>query len=220
MTEPQRLSLRVRGDLACFSRPEFKTERASYPWVTPSAARAIFECILWKPAIRWEVRRISLLRPIRFTSFRRNEIKTKIPPGRAAPGKAMHLTDDDRAQRNTVALKDVDYLIEADLFLTDKGRRDGEKIAKFVDMFTRRLAKGQQFTQPYLGCREFAADVMPPDGTETAIADSLDHGLMFYDMDFAPPGGEARNVPLFFEARLSNGIVDVPPRSEVVGGAA
>ncbi len=219
MNGPPRLSLRVRGELACFTRPEFKAERASYPWVTPSAGRAIFEAICWKPAIRWDVRRISLLSPVRFTSFRRNEINTKIAPAKAKPGAAWHFTDADRAQRNTVALRDVDYLIEADLHMTDRAG-PGDNINKFVDMFTRRLKKGQYFTMPYLGCREFAADVMEPDGSEEPIGDAMDHGMMFYDLAYAKPGSKDANVPMFFDAKLDKGVVEVPPRDEVMGGVA
>lgn len=217
MNSPPRLALRTKGELACFSRPEFKTERASYPFITPSAGRAIFEAVLWKPAIRWEVRRISLLRPVRFVSFRRNEISTKIAPARAKPGEAWHYTDGDRAQRNTVALRDVDYLLEADLYLTEKGRADGEPIVKFIEMFRRRLDKGQQFHQPYLGCREFAADVMPPSGEEAPIDENLDAGRMFYDMAYAKNPKKGGNAPMFFEARMAGGVIDVPSLAEVAG---
>lgn len=212
------IRVRVAGELACFSRPELKTERVSYPWITPSAARAIFEAVLWKPAIRWELRRITLLKPIRYLSFLRNEINTKIAPARAAPGEAYHYVEGDRAQRNTLALRNVDYLVEAEIHMTDKGLADGENTRKFQEMFNRRLERGQHFTQPYLGCREFAADVKPSTGEERAIGDSLDHGLMFYDMRFGK-GNKGRNEPFFFHARMKEGVVEVPPRDAVMGGA-
>lgn len=217
MSQPFRLSLRAKGSLACFSRPEFKTERASYPWITPSAARGIFEAVLWKPEIRWEVRKIALLSPIRFTSFRRNEVNLKVSSTRR-----IMLTDDDnvRAQRNTVALKDVDYLLEADLFVTPEGREQGNNPVKYREMFTRRLEKGQCFHRPYLGCREFAAEVQPSGGDETPIGDSLDHGLMLYDVEFPAPGQEGVHRPLFFDAKLVCGVVEVPARVEILRRAS
>ena len=223
MSEPPVLSplqkIRVRGDLACFSRPEFKAERASYPWITPSAARNLFQSILWKPEMAWEIRRICLLKPIRFTSFLRNEINTKIPSGSNVPG-SHYRCDENRAQRNTVALRDVDYLIEAELTLTDKGRADGQNIRKYIEMFQRRLEHGQYFTAPYLGCREFAADVMPAASGDEAliIADSLDHGLMLYDLVFGE-SGKAKET-LFFHAAMKNGVVEVPPYARVLEGTA
>jgi len=219
------MSIKVGGDYACFSRPEFKAERASYPWITPSAARSIFEAVLWKPEIRWEIRRIKLLRPVKFTNFRRNEINTKIPPSKAAHGKAELYTDSDRAQRNTLALKDVEYILEADLFLTDKGLAGGENIVKYVEMFQRRLEKGQHFHQPYLGCREFAARVSPPRGDEDAIDENMDAGLMFYDFSVFPgvdKNGKTKGkaVPLFFRANMTNGIIEVQPKSEIERGVS
>lgn len=221
MDQVFRLSLRAKGPLACFSRPEFKAERASYPWITPSAARGLFEAVLWKPEIRWEVRKIVLLSPIRFTSFRRNEVNSKLSTKGIAPN-SMFLTDEDRnrAQRNTVALKDVDYLIEANLSLTQEGRDQGNSSVKYREMFTRRLEKGQCFHRPYLGCREFAADVRPSEGDEMHIGDSLDHGLMLYDIDFPAPGQESVHRPLFFDAKLVRGVVEVPARDEILRRAS
>lgn len=222
------LALRARGPLACFTRPELKVERVSYPVMAPSAARGLVEAILWKPAIRWHIERIHVLSDIRFLAFRRNEVSTKASkPSAALVAKGGEVTsyfaDEDRAQRNTVALRDVDYLIEARFSLT---RRAGpeDTVRKFLDMFHRRLAKGQCFHQPYLGCRELVADFLPPDGTETAIADSRDLGLMLWDIDFSPPPAEPRGSgkakgrkkkappyrPLFFPARLERGVLEVP----------
>src|SRR5438270_12957893 len=70
--------LEISGDFACFTRPEMKVERVSYDVITPSAARAVFEAILWKPAIRWHVRRIEVLEPIRWINLRRNEVASVI----------------------------------------------------------------------------------------------------------------------------------------------
>src|ERR1041384_2705941 len=112
------LAVRARGPFAVFTEPAFKVERVSYPIMTPSAARGLLEAILWKPAIRWHVERIRVLNPIRFTAFRRNEVNNKaVTPATAVieQGGEMrpYFADDDRAQRNTVALRDVDYVIEA-----------------------------------------------------------------------------------------------------------
>jgi CRISPR-associated protein Cas5d len=208
--------VRVRGPLACFSRPEFSTERVSYEIITPSAARGILEAILWKPAIRWEVRRISVLRPVQWIEFRRNEVNSRVPTRDAgacartgAPLRDFY-ADEDRAQRNTVALKDVDYIVEARMHLTARAGAD-ENTTKFREMFERRLRKGQQHYQPYLGCREFPAyvelaesDAMTEPFPET-LRGERDLGWMLHDLEFGP-SIQAR----FFQARMVVGVVDVP----------
>lgn len=209
---PEPLRLRASGPLACFTRPELKAERVSYQVMTPSAARGLLEAILWKPAIRWRVERIRVLSPIRWVAFRRNEVNGRASPppakvigeGGAAP---MLLADVDRAQRNTVALLDVDYVVEARFDLTERAGAEDNR-AKFVDMFQRRVERGQHFHQPYLGCREFVADVRPVDGdTPQAIDETRDLGLMLYDLDYSPE----HNRPLFFRARLEHGVLEIPP---------
>lgn len=215
------LSLRAGGRLACFTRPELKVERVSYPVMTPSAARGILEAVCWKPAICWHVERIKVLKPIRFTAFRRNEVNGKAsPPARKVineGGPVNHyFADEDRAQRNTVALYDVDYVIEAHFTLTDRAGPD-DNVNKFTDMFTRRLAKGQHFHQPYLGCREFAAAVAPADGAPGPVPDTRSIGLMLWDMDFSGK----QNRPIFFAAELQDGVLEVPedPVATLVGAA-
>ena len=204
------LQVKVWGDWACFTRPEMKVERVSYDVMTPSAARAIFEAILWKPAIRWHIERIRVLKPIRFTAFRRNEVNSKAltpPAGVVQNGGPLrpYLADDDRAQRNTVALWDVDYVIEAHFSLTDRAGQE-DNVTKFVEMFRRRVGKGQHFHQPYLGCREFAADVLPAEGAPAPISDSRDLGLILWDIEYR--GG--RNRAIFVAAELRNGVLEVP----------
>jgi len=207
------LVIRLRGPLACFTRPEFKTERVSYEVMTPSAARGALEAVLWKPAIRWRVERIRVLRPILFTAFKRNEVNSKVPVDsvrsaiKGAPLRDFFV-DEDRAQRNTVALADVDYVVEATFGMTAKAGAD-ETVTKFVEMFSRRLEKGQSFNQPYLGCREFAAEFLPARGAPDPIPVTRDLGLMLHDIEF----GES-NRPRFFEARLKDGVLVVPPWDE------
>lgn len=207
------LTIRFRGPLACFTRPEFKTERVSYEVMTPSAARGALEAVLWKPAIRWRIERIRVLRPILFTAFKRNEVNSKVPVDSvrsALRGGQMRdfFVDEDRAQRNTVALADVDYVVEAAFAMTERAGA-GETVTKFVEMFTRRLEKGQAFNQPYLGCREFAAEFLPASSAPDPIPVTRDLGLMLHDIEF----GES-NRPRFFEACLKQGVLVVPPWDE------
>lgn len=214
-------SLRIRcsGPLAIYSRPELKSERFSYPVPTPSALRGILEAVLWKPAIVWHVHRIHVLKPIRFTSFRRNEVNNKavapsakvISDGGAAP---VFCADDDRAQRNTVALTNVDYLVEARFSLTPRAAED-DTVPKFLAMFERRLDKGQVFHQPYFGCRECAADVRAASGDEHAIPETQDLGLMLWDIAFRTERGRPDNRPIFYWARMTNGVIDVPADEEM-----
>lgn len=207
------LAVRARGPLACFTRPEFKVERVSYPVMTPSAARGVLEAILWKPAIRWRIERVSVLNEIRFKAFRRNEVKTRasVPSASVVDqgGEVGHyFADADRAQRNTVALADVDYLIEAFFEMTTEAGAE-DNVNKFVDMFNRRVSKGQHFHQPYLGCREFVADILPPESAGPPVSDSRDLGMMLWDIDYA---GKGRNRPLFFAAQLDGGVLEVPQK--------
>jgi CRISPR-associated protein Cas5d len=204
------LRLRAKGALACFTRPEFKVERLSYPVITPSAARGLIEAVLWKPAIAWRIQRISVLNEIRFTSFRRNEVNTRAPsPSAAVVGNGgaipLFFAEEDRAQRNTVALRDVDYVIQASFRLTDRAGAD-DNVPKFVEMFNRRVKNGQAYHQPYFGCREFPAQVMPEDGAPAPIGDSRSIGLMLWDIIFDRKG----NRPVFFDAHLQNGVLEVP----------
>ena len=213
---PYGLKLHVWGDRACFTRPEMKVERVSYDAMTPSAARGILEAIHWKPAVRWVVDRIHVLKPIRFENLRRNELGHKIPAGNVLRAlnrgttEGLHtLIEDDRQQRATTLLRDVAYVIEAHFVLTGAAEAD-DTAAKHLAMFNRRAAKGQCFHRPYLGTREFAADfalvedAMPP---STLAADQRDSelGWMLHDIDY----GDGM-TPRFFRAELRNGVIDVP----------
>lgn len=206
-------SIRVSGGLACFTRPEYKVERMSYPVITPSAARGVLEAILWKPAIAWHIDRIAVLRPVEFTAFRRNEVNSRVVAPAAAViarggAHSSYFADEDRTQRNTVALRDVDYRIECRFSMTSKAGPD-DNPTKFVEMFRRRLANGQHWQQPYLGCREFIADVTPVDETcPEPIADSHDFGLMLWDIAYDTNRG---NRPIFFHALMNAGVIEVPP---------
>ena len=72
------IQLEVWGNYALLSRPELKVERVSYEVLTPSAARGIVEAIYYHPGLRWKIRKIYVMNPIRFTNIRRNEVKSKI----------------------------------------------------------------------------------------------------------------------------------------------
>lgn len=203
-------SVRLRGELACFARPELKTERVSYSIPTPSALRGILEAILWKPAVRWCVDEIYLLRPIRYLQFRRNEVKRRASDQTAnaarKTGEAWnYYADEDRAQRNTIALRDVDYAVTAHMELTARRGAD-DSVRKFEEMFERRLEKGQYVTPPVFGCREFPAIVEPYGGDPAALKHDEDFGWMLHDIRFG-----AENTPVFFHAEMRGGRLVVPP---------
>jgi CRISPR-associated protein Cas5d len=208
------LSLRARGALACFTRPELKVERVSYPVMTPSAARGLLEAVLWKPALQWHIEKIKVLKPIRFMAFRRNEVNSKavcpsqtvIRNGGPTP---LYFADEDRAQRNTVALRDVDYIVEAHFDFTNRIGPD-DNMNKFIEMFSRRVEKGQHFHKPYLGCREFVADILPAEVTPSPITENRELGLMLWDIIYEKKG----NVPVFFAAKLEDGVMEVPLHPE------
>jgi len=225
--------LEVAGPYACFTRPEMKVERVSYDVITPSAARAIFDAILWKPAIFWKIRRIEVLAPIRWISVRRNEVG-KI----ASPRSEGIFIEEDRQQRAGLFLRDVKYRLNAEFefippdkrgkvhnplpeWIVDKvevadlskpDTHPDETEAKYAAMFERRAKKGQCFNQPYLGCREFSCSfrlVDPKNDPATPIAETRDLGWMLYDLDFSEPQDPK---PMFFRARLHKGVIAVPDR--------
>ncbi len=218
--------LEVWGPIACFTRPELKVERVSYDVITPSAARAIFEAIFWKPAIRWQVTKIEVLNPIKWTSIKRNEVG-------AVAGKKTIFVDDvkNRQPKNTLMLRDVRYRLYAKLVFIPQWKRaetanptidteeaellrKDENHGKYNAMFERRASKGQCFTQPYLGTRECSAlfKLINPDTDilDAPINDSRDLGIMLYDMDFEK---DINNPPaMFYRAKMENGVIIVPPK--------
>jgi len=218
--------IEVSGPFACFTRPEMKVERVSYDVMTPSAARAIFEAILWKPAIRWQVEKIEVLNPIRWINLRRNEVGSKVSARtvrtalKKGKGSLCLYVEDDRQQRAGLFLRDVKYRLYADFEILD--RSDGNTPVKFAEMFRRRASRGQCFNQPYLGCREFSASfrLVDPDHEFTDTPDDLKGdralGWMLYDLDYSEP---LNPMPRFFDARLVDGVLHVPDwNSEAVRG--
>lgn len=215
--------LEVAGDYACFTRPEMKVERVSYDVITPSAARAVFEAILWKPGIRWRIRRIEVLKPVRWISVRRNEVGTVASSRNALAamnegrGEMAIYIEDERQQRAGLFLRDVAYRLHADLEMLSEEARGNP--GKYASMFERRAAQGQCVNQPYLGCREFSASFRPvelvSDGNDYRIADnepaaqqemSADLGWMLYDLDFTD---RASPKPQFFRANVKHGVMDL-----------
>lgn len=215
------LALRARGPIAVFTDPAFSAERVTVPVMTPTAARGLLTAVMWKPAIDWRVERILVLAPISFTSFRRNEVNSKAPLPSAAlvrdGGTPPALfADEDRAQRNTVALRDVDYVIEASFTMTERAG-PGDNVQKFVEIFHRRVEKGQNFHAPYLGVRECAADVLPADDAPPPIDDSRRLGRILWAIDYGDGG---RTRAHFFDAELIRGVLHVPQRTSHTEDAA
>lgn len=216
--------LEVWGPYACFTRPELKVERVSYDVITPSAARAIFEAIFWKPAIRWQVTKIEVLNPIKWVNIRRNEV------GAVASNNPIYI-EDKRQQKNSLLLQDVRYRIWAKLEFIPQCKRkdsknsliDSEKVdpfrkdgnhGKYNAMFERRASKGQCFNQPYLGTRECVASFRLVDVEKellsSPIAECRDLGIMLYDMDFDT--NAEKPDAMFYRANMEKGVINVPSR--------
>ncbi|MGH8475028.1 MAG: type I-C CRISPR-associated protein Cas5c [Methylococcales bacterium] len=239
MPSQETFCIEASGDFACFTRPEMKVERVSYDVITPSAARAIFEAILWKPAMRWRITRLEVLKPIRWVNIRRNEVssiisernaKTVMKGGQAS---LQILIEDDRQQRAGLFLREVAYRLHARFDLRDDSKHihryphlrcvDSEanenNYAKFAEMFKRRARKGQCFNQPYLGTREFSADfrlVEDAANEVPAIQEDRQLGWIVYDLDFTDL---ANPSPRFFSASMRQGVIEVPDwESEEVRG--
>jgi CRISPR-associated protein Cas5d len=230
------IHLKVSGDYALFSRPEMKVERVSYDVMTPSAARGILEAIYWKPQIRWIIDEIHVLNPIRFTNIRRNEISrtASLPTrgqiaGTEPPPSGIQCDDTEnkiRAQRASLLLKDVAYLIKAHVLILDhrmeKGEApspDNEAVGKHLEMFKRRARKGQAFQQPYFGCREFPVrfeliesetELPKPD---CSLLGKKDLGFMLHDIEFDQDRATKKvrsTTPHFFRPAMTDGVIRVP----------
>jgi CRISPR-associated protein Cas5d len=191
-----------------------KAERVSYDVITPSAARGILEAVYWKPAIYWVIERIRVLNPIRFDTIRRNELESKIAlraVTQAAEGASKPLevlVEDKRQQRASLVLRDVVYIIEAYFVMTKKAGSD-DNPGKVLDTFRRRVATGQCFHRPYMGCREFPAMFdAPPEETpplDESLAGERDLGYMLHDIEF-----ESNITPHFFRPVMRDGVIEVP----------
>ena len=206
MTTEAPLEVCVWGEFACFTRPEMKVERVTYPVMTPSAARGVLEAILWKPEFAWRVEEIRVLREIRYFPLVRNEVKSRASHRTAEAWSRTgggFYADEDRTQRHTLALRDVAYVVRAQVEVKEGVN---ENPAKYRDQFRRRVRGGRCFATPYLGCREFTAYFAEPDGA-TPIDRTEDLGRMLLDIAYASDGSGA---PRFFEARLERGVLKVP----------
>ena len=203
------LAVKVWGEYACFTRPETKVERVSYPIMTPSAARGLLESIFWKPEFTWQVEEIWLLKPIRHVSILRNEVNSKASDRSVANWQKSgggFIASDDRAQRHTLALRDVAYVIQANVVLRDHADADE---AKYRDQFRRRVQSGRCYSRPYLGCREFAAEFGEVQSDERPVDFTDDLGLMLHDLTYATDGS-GRGTPVFFQAQVEQGVLQVP----------
>lgn len=206
------VAVRVKGDLALFTRPENKVERVSYPLPTPSAARGILEAIYWHPQFRWVVREIRVLKEPKSFGIFRNEVNSKMSPSRAEP----YFADDDRSQRFSVCLRDVDYIIVAEP-IVKAGVQEHPK--KFREILERRVKRGQCYHRPALGCREFAAEFEPVDDALEPISWNENLGLMLWDVIYPEgthdekgwhPKSKPPFAPKFFEAVVTNGVMRIP----------
>ena len=209
------IKVEVWGDYACFTRPEMKTERVSYDVMTPSAARGILESVFWHPGLKYVIDRIHVYSPIRFTNIRRNEVKEKISANEVkklmetGKGKEFLAAPECIQQRAAMVLRDVHYVIEAHFDMTERAA-PSDNPGKFQDILKRRLERGQCYSMPYLGTREFPAhfrrcEVIPPCPEE--LRGERDLGWMLLDMDYSDP---ENIVPRFFRATLKDGVMDVP----------
>lgn len=207
MLDSRIVRVKVTGGFACFTRPDLKVERMTYPCMTPSAARGVLDSILWKPEFQWYVRKIIVLNPVRFFAVKRNEINTK-------QGRTPIIIEDKRAQRNSVILRDVAYIIEASIY--QKQPSDRNKPEKYIGrkgvdadhdgIFVRRVKKGQCWRRPYLGTREFPAEFMEPHGKEEPLKETIPIGSMLFDIFYHENG---KPEPIFFhDVAVRNGILN------------
>lgn len=228
MSQQNKITVQVWGDYACFTRPEMKVERVSYPICTPSAARGVLEAIFWEPEIYYVIDSISVIKKGRWFSFRRNEVSAVISIKEAQKwmngSKEVKYIEaggggEDAAQRNMLALAGVEYLITADILPTKK--RSKHPLGVYVEEVQRRARKGKCYHRPGLGCREFAADfdwVEKPSEFKLANWQEDDLGIMLYDV-FDPAkrsvadeeNPHVKPMPAFFHAKIKDAVMDCHP---------
>ena len=202
--------LEVWGDFACFTRPELKVERFSYPVITPSAARGVLEALFWHNGLKWVIDRLYVLSKIQYANIRRNELKAKISASNVVnfagkgQGELYLSARENIQQRASTVLKAPHYVIEAHFEMTGQANPSDNR-----EMFTRRARKGQCWHMPYFGCREFPAQfrLYEDEAIETAYpGETKDLGLMLYDIDYSDP----ENLqPMFFQAQMVDGVLDL-----------
>jgi CRISPR-associated protein Cas5d len=216
------VAVKLWGDIACFTRPEFKVDRVTYPVMTPSAARGVLEAIFWKPEIRWEIREIWILNPINEISVLRNEISER----QNTQERELFFIENDgkRQQRTSLFLKKPKYLVLADVRLKET-TKDCKK--KYLEQFERRLIRGECYHQPYFGTRECTAFFEKANGDECPILENMSIGNMLFDIayckdekrydfefverhDNQPHVVKGYTQPLFFPSRLANGVMSIP----------
>ncbi len=199
MKHEQKIRLKVSGDYACFTRPDLKVERFSYPCMTPSAARGILSAILWKPEFKWWIEKIEVLKPITYINVKRNEIKTR------QSGNPVYI-EDAHTPRNSIILKDVAYVIEASIYQEIMDVKNPPK--KYYEMFIRRASKGQCYRQPYLGQREYSLDFCLATDNDKSFDVAMPVGSMFFDMVYNEKG-----IPTpmyFYDVAILGGVLTCP----------
>ncbi len=213
MLDQEIVKVKVGGDFACFTRPDLKVERMTYPCMTPSAARGILDSILWKPEFQWYVRKILILKPVKFFSIKRNEINSK-QGGRIIEIDAIDARGKPqfRTQRNSIVLKDVSYIIEASVF--QNGFDTKNPSVKYTEMFRRRVRKGQCYRRPFLGTREFSAEFEEVNDADVPINEIIPVGSMVFDIFYDEQG---KPSPLFFyDVAVINGVLNCEVPENVV----
>lgn len=205
------VAVKLWGDRACFARPEFPTERVSYLVPTPSAVRGLLEAIYWKPEMHWRIREIRVLNPIKHFSETRNETKNKVT---RASFKAPLLTDMHRLQRHSLGLSDVAYVVIAEAVPVPY---EPDLLAKHSSIFLSRVTSGQCFSRPYFGSREWSCYFAPATLEEKPIPVTMDLGRMLFDQRYETPGmtymshrNRTLAEPVWFDAKLVNGVLTVP----------
>lgn len=206
MRRTSKVRVKVWGDGGLFTRPEGKVERVSYSILTPSAARGIIEAIFWKPEIKYQIRAIKVLEWPKFSSIIRNETSDKASINKSFMKNPKNkYIEDSRQLRHSLFLTKVAYIIEAEIILMPETEHP---IEKYESIFNRRVSKGQCFSRPYLGTREFSCHFSPVEGNEQVIDWSEELGPMFFDYYYAQNKEIAQ--PYFFNAEVVNGQMTVP----------
>ena len=200
----------ITGKRAMFSRPELKVERYSYDVPTASALIGLLSSIYWKPEMRYVMDKVHVLNEIKFETAMTNAQSTGISSSGESVYRAKY-----SAPRNMQILRNVAYAVEFHMELTGKGTSPNDCIKKHEAILSQRLRKGQYFSHPYLGCKEFICDVVELHSKDEIPASYYEGtyrslGRMLHHIEFSEDG----QTQVWFNAVMENGVVDFSKDSD------
>ena len=170
------ISMEIAGNTAIWTRPDSGDSPCSYPAPTFSAVRALFESVLWGPAVLIIPRKVELCSIPQFHSYVTNY---------GGPLRSLiSVKNGNNYQMFATVLLDVCYRIYADVISNPNKKSLPKTAAKwerattspghaYQEIFNRRLARGQSYATLFLGWSEFTASYFGPFRKGTKVCTDL-----------------------------------------------